>query len=128
MSHPPLGSEVQRGTVVRLIAAVPLCPVPIVWLDPLERARQKLRARGFHVRVVRRVNRVLDPGTVIDFRPSGEARLGGVVTIVVAQSPSSCDPSYPDVCIPPYPPALNCSDVPFTNIRVTGSDPHGFDG
>lgn len=39
-----------------------------------------------------------------------------------------CDPSYPDVCVPPYPPDLDCSDVAYTNFRVTGSDPHGFDG
>jgi len=39
-----------------------------------------------------------------------------------------CDPSYPDVCIPPYPPDLDCGDVPYTNFRVVGDDPHGFDG
>jgi micrococcal nuclease len=40
----------------------------------------------------------------------------------------NCDPSYPDVCIPPPPPDLNCGDVPYKNIRVVGDDPHGFDG
>jgi hypothetical protein len=42
---------------------------------------------------------------------------------------NSCDPSYPDVCIPPPPPNLNCDDegVP-ENFEVSGSDPHGFDG
>ena len=42
----------------------------------------------------------------------------------------NCDrTSYPDpdVCIPPYPPDLNCPDVPYKNFKVTGSDPHGFD-
>lgn len=39
-----------------------------------------------------------------------------------------CDPSYPDVCIASPPPDLNCDDVPYYNIRVVGSDPHGFDG
>jgi hypothetical protein len=44
--------------------------------------------------------------------------------------PPPCDRiSYPDpdVCIPPYPPDLNCEDVPYKNFEVTGSDPHGFD-
>jgi hypothetical protein len=44
--------------------------------------------------------------------------------------PPPCDRiSYPDpdVCIPPYPPDLNCEDVPFKNFKVTGRDPHGFD-
>lgn len=43
-----------------------------------------------------------------------------------AQS-SQCDPSYPDTCIPPYPPDLNCSDISDKNFAVTSPDPHGFD-
>jgi len=42
-------------------------------------------------------------------------------------SAPSCDPSYPDVCIAPYPPDLNCGDIGYSNFRVIGSDPHGFD-
>jgi micrococcal nuclease len=44
---------------------------------------------------------------------------------------SNCDPSYPDVCIPPYDQVgdLDCGDVPqFANFRVLAPDPHGFDG
>ena len=40
----------------------------------------------------------------------------------------ACDPSYPDVCIPPYPPDLNCGDIAFRRFRVVGDDPHRFDG
>jgi hypothetical protein len=39
-----------------------------------------------------------------------------------------CHPSYPDFCIHPPPPDLDCSDVPGSNFTVVGSDPHGFDG
>lgn len=39
-----------------------------------------------------------------------------------------CDPSYPDVCIPPGPPDLDCGDIPFRRFRVVPPDPHGFDG
>jgi hypothetical protein len=41
---------------------------------------------------------------------------------------TSCHPSYPDVCIPPPPPNLNCDDVDATNFEVVPPDPHGFDG
>jgi hypothetical protein len=41
---------------------------------------------------------------------------------------TSCHPSYPDECIPPPPPDLNCDDVSARNFEVVGSDPHGFDG
>jgi hypothetical protein len=40
----------------------------------------------------------------------------------------ACDPSYPDVCIPPPPPDVDCRDVPYADIRVVGSDPHRLDG
>ncbi len=41
----------------------------------------------------------------------------------------NCDrQSYPDVCIAPYPPDLNCGDIPYTDFRVFPPDPHGFDG
>ncbi len=40
----------------------------------------------------------------------------------------SCDSSYPDVCIKPPPPDLDCDDIPHRDFRVTGSDPHRFDG
>lgn len=47
----------------------------------------------------------------------------------LAPAPSGrCDPSYPDVCIPPPPPDLDCADVPYTGFRVAGADPHRFDG
>lgn len=39
-----------------------------------------------------------------------------------------CDPAYPDVCIPPYPPDLDCGEISHRNFRVLASDPHGFDG
>jgi micrococcal nuclease len=46
---------------------------------------------------------------------------------VRASSEENCDPSYPDVCIAPPPPDLNCDDVPYKDIKVEGNDPHGFD-
>lgn len=41
---------------------------------------------------------------------------------------STCDPSYPTVCIPPPPPDLDCTDVSFRNFKVLPPDPHHFDG
>lgn len=40
----------------------------------------------------------------------------------------ACHPSYPDFCIPPSPPDLNCDDIPQENFTVLHpGDPHGFD-
>ncbi len=38
-----------------------------------------------------------------------------------------CDSSYPDICIPSYPPDLNCDDISKKNFEVLPPDPHGFD-
>ena len=70
-------------------------------------------------------------GTVLRQRPAAGkmVKRGTEVTLVMAAAPPpACDPSYPNVCIPPPPPYLNCDDVPYDNIAVVGSDPHGFDG
>ncbi len=45
-----------------------------------------------------------------------------------AAARGGCDPSYPDVCIPPPPPDLDCADVPYRGFRVLPPDPHRFDG
>jgi|SRR5215208_1608712 len=39
-----------------------------------------------------------------------------------------CDSSYPDLCIPPLPPDLDCDDdgIP-ENFKVLPPDPHEFD-
>jgi hypothetical protein len=43
-------------------------------------------------------------------------------------APQHCDRvSYPDVCIPPAPPYLTCSDIPDRNFAVRRPDPHNFD-
>lgn len=52
---------------------------------------------------------------------------------VVAASPApreegGCDASYPDLCLPPPPPDLDCRDVAERRFRVEGGDPHNFDG
>ncbi len=38
-----------------------------------------------------------------------------------------CDDAYPDDCIAPYPPDLDCSDMPYRRFTVLRPDPHEFD-
>jgi micrococcal nuclease len=51
----------------------------------------------------------------------------GPPTPTPAPQPQDCHPSYPDVCIPPPPPDLDCGDIPHRNFRVLPPDPHRFD-
>ncbi len=47
---------------------------------------------------------------------------------MIVESENGCYSSYPDVCILPYPPDLDCGEIRYANFRVVGEDPHGFDG
>lgn len=38
-----------------------------------------------------------------------------------------CDPAYPEVCIAPPPPQLNCDDVGIDDFRADAPDPHNLD-
>ncbi|HLO88751.1 MAG TPA: thermonuclease family protein [Nostocaceae cyanobacterium] len=39
-----------------------------------------------------------------------------------------CDSSYPDFCLKPNIPDLNCGDISYRRFKVLPPDPHGFDG
>jgi endonuclease YncB( thermonuclease family) len=60
------------------------------------------------------------PGTRLD-------PLNGVSTGTTRTSSGSCDPSYPDDCIPPPPPDLDCADIRH-KVRVRPPDSHRLDG
>jgi micrococcal nuclease len=49
-------------------------------------------------------------------------------THAASASRAGCDAAYPDVCIPPPPPDLQCSDIPYRRFQVLPPDPHHFDG
>jgi endonuclease YncB( thermonuclease family) len=67
------------------------------------------------------------PGTVLDPSRQIETQQKDATPRPLVPR-SGCDPSYPTVCIPPYPPDLDCDDVPYDDFKVVGRDPHGFDG
>jgi hypothetical protein len=41
--------------------------------------------------------------------------------------PEGCDPSYPDICVKPPPPDLDCKDIPQKGFAVRQPDPHRLD-
>jgi len=52
-------------------------------------------------------------------RPTLQSPLGG--------EGQECDASYPDLCIPPGPPDLDCGEIEGRRFRVVPPDSHGFD-
>ena len=59
---------------------------------------------------------------------SGAGSSGGSRGSSNTGSSGKCDPAYPDVCIPPPPPDLDCGDIEYRNFRVLPPDPHRLDG
>lgn len=60
--------------------------------------------------------------------PSTQSSTPSTKSSTSSQSSSKCDPSYPDFCIPPPPPDLDCKDIPQKRFTVLQPDPHRFDG
>lgn len=63
-----------------------------------------------------------------DARDAGVGLWGPGPTPAASAQSGTCDPAYPDVCIPPPPPDLDCGDIKFRRFRVLPPDPHNFDG
>lgn len=60
------------------------------------------------------------------------ATLAGPMILQFNQTPavqaaSNCDRAYPDICIAPPPPDLDCKDISYRNFKVLPPDPHRFD-
>lgn len=70
------------------------------------------------------------PTTTTTAPPPPPTTVAPVPLVPSTAPPASggCHPSYPDVCIPPAPPDLDCGDIPHRRFRVLPPDPHGFDG
>jgi hypothetical protein len=139
----------RRKPVARRLLAV-IVPAVLALSGPLAEAQTTVRIPDVvgkkKVKAVRIIHRAdLDPrvtkrdsskpaGTVLKQQPKAGRRVneGRTVLLVVARSAGdgngNCDPSYPDFCIPPPPPDLDCDQVNGSNFTVVGSDPHGFDG
>lgn len=66
------------------------------------------------------------------FDAENVAGSGAAVEQIEQQGPGAgtCDPSYPDVCIPPIEVTgdLDCGQISERRFRVVPPDPHGFDG
>jgi endonuclease YncB( thermonuclease family) len=74
---------------------------------------------------------LLDPDRAVDTGVSGPPARSHT-SAPIASRGSNCAPSYPTVCIPPPPPDLDCTNIPYRHFivrwDVPDPDPHRFDG
>ncbi len=117
---------VNLALVEQGMAQVATFPPDVRCADTFLVAQQQARAAGAGFWAARSGN-APQPGSVNAPRPgSGSVPQPGSA----APTRGNCHPSYPDVCIPPPPPDLDCADIPHSRFRVLRQygDPHRFDG
>jgi len=105
--HPDSPKMVRKGWVIGIVltvisvAWIPLMLIPllIVGVDQQPIQHQMKMATGLPD-----VQQVPAPG----FEDVPE---------MIVESENNCDLSYPDVCIPPYPPNLDCGEIRYANFE-----------
>jgi hypothetical protein len=61
-------------------------------------------------------------------KPTPEPAIVELALVVPEPPADACDPSYPDCCLDPGIPDLDCGDIPYRQFTVYPPDPDGFDG
>lgn len=102
--------------------------VPDLVYHKLEFAKIDAKDAGLTVKVVKwKTTMDWQPDTILSQKPKpgSQADPGTRITVTVTKLPD-CHPSYPDVCLAPRGPDLDCKDVdgPF---RVVGEDAYRLD-
>jgi len=114
--HPDSSKMVKKGWVIGIVltvisfAWIPLMLIPMIFLDD--------QMVGDHMQIPEPEIRMVPEPMVQQVPAPG---FEDVPEMIV------CDQSYPDVCIPRYPPDLDCGEIQLANFKVLPPDPHGFD-
>jgi len=118
--HPDSRKMIKKGWIIGIVltvisfAWIPFMLIPMAMMDTNQLPMQD------HMQVIPEPVQRMIPEPKVEPAPAP------------VQSPQTkqfdCERSYPGVCIPNYPPDLDCSEISFSNFRVMQPDPHGFDG
>ena len=129
--HPDSPKMVKKGWVIGIVltlisvAWIPFVMIPMMFMGGFDEK---------HMQIPEPVERMIPPVPApvpkVSEPISQQVPAPGFEDVpeMIVESENGCDPAYPDVCIMPYPPDLNCGDIRYSNFRVVGGDPHGFDG
>jgi len=119
--HPDSPKMVKKGWIIGIVltlisfAWIPFVMIPMMFMGGIEQQHMQ----PLPVPIERMVT---EPISQMVPAPGFED-----VPEMIVESQNGCDPAYPDVCILPYPPDLDCGEIRYSNFRVVGEDPHGFD-
>ncbi len=114
--HPDSPKMVRKGWVIGIIltvisfAWIPLMLIPFAFMSV------DYQQMGDHMQLIPEPFQQLVPAPGFEDVPE-----------MIFESEINCDPSYPEFCIDPYPPDLDCGEIRYVNFKVLQPDPHGFD-
>jgi len=117
--HPDSPKMIKKGWVIGIVLTlIPLLMmIPMLILMPMTAINDFDKMQD-HMGVI--------PEPTIRMAPVPAPTADDASTMII-ESENSCDESYPDVCIPVYPPDLDCGEIRYVNFSVLQPDPHGFD-
>ncbi len=122
--HPDSPKMVKKGWIIGIVltvlhfAWIPMMLIPFAFMSVDQDMQERM-----HLEVdIQIPQEVTEP-----IQQKGPAPGFEDVPEMIDES-GNCDTSYPDVCIPPYPPDLDCGEIRYVNFEVLPDDPHGFDG
>ena len=125
----PDGRMVNEAIVAGGYARLSTFPPDVKYVDRIRAAEQQARNgnRGLWAACAAAPAPTTAP-TAAPTSPQPPAPTVAPQPVITAAPSGNCHPSYPDVCIPPAPPDLDCGDIPHRRFRVLPPDPHRFDG
>jgi hypothetical protein len=129
--HPDAPKMVKKGWVIGIILTI----IPLLMMIPILAMIPMTSTGGFDQQPMQEnmglipepVERTVVQGKPPESTPQQAPEQTQRQVTEPVQSQNQCDSSYPDVCIPVYPPDLDCEEIRHTNFKVLQPDPHGFD-
>jgi hypothetical protein len=123
-----------RPVVVTPVAASPsptieLVAVPDLRFQTVTFARIDVKDAGLKLSVVEKSESLdYDPETILTQKPKSGTLVerGTKVKVTITILPP-CHPSYPDICLAPRGPDIDCEDIDVFRIRVLPPDPYDLD-
>jgi len=123
--HPDSPKMVRKGwiigivlTLIMLVWWIPLMLMPFAFMGvdhQIEQQMEQKTQRQIGQQILQQMGKQVPAPGFED------------VPEMIVESELDCDPSYPDVCIDPYPPDMDCGEIGYVNFKVIPPDPHGFD-
>jgi hypothetical protein len=116
-----------RGTVVTILAVFSVSLVGAGKLDAQKRCKKGIPCGKTCIAANKTCHKTTSTSPAPRAEPRRALSDAAAPTEQAGVPLEKCSPAYPDFCIPPPPPDLDCQDVGRKRFTVLPPDPHRFD-